>query len=504
MSKLTQKSFLNFFASILKTFGILLLTFITTPLILKLIGAENFGTYKVLTEIHSYVSLIEMGLLASIVAGMLPLLKPEKRDQLMSFMAQGSWTYKKITIWTFLIGIASLPFLERLTSWSEGSPFKLYFTFLFLLATALFLPSNVYRAYLDSSNQGHLVHFTNFIQSVLLTLLAVFFAYLGWGIISQSVAYFIAVGIGALLLRFFSDIKVNLKLRNDHSKLQIFRNRKPQVLNELAGKFCLHIDQIVIASFLGPLLVTKVFIGQRVVQILQQQLLSLGQASWASLSTLYYQDKNDSNIFEKRMIEMTKTIAVFAISGLVPICILNQNFITLWVGKSYLLESNSLVYISALNAFFLGLFSFWGHVFAVLGKSYVITKVFWIQAIINVIASLLATIYLGGIGPVTGTLISYVLIPIWAYPNLLNKHLALNQMKVLKSFLWPLSIGISVIIIFHYSAWSLTNLNWPELICYGLIIFLLHASFLFILFFTKDERKLFLNRIHALKINHNK
>lgn len=501
VSELTKKSFLNFTFSLMKTVGILITTFIMSPIILRLIGDKDFGTFKVLTEVFSYLGLVEMGLLASLVSCMIPLFKAGNRPVLEQLLSEGSRKYWKVALWTIIFGLALFPFLKKLTSWSGDSASDLYLTFGLLLSTAFLIPSNIYRGYFDASNRGHLLHLINFIQSLLFTFTAVLFAYWGWKIKSQGVAFFISVAAGAFLLRYFSDIKISLRSKSNQFDHKISSNRKPQVLNELAGKLCLNADQVIIGIFLGPVMVTKVFLGQRVVQIMQLQLLSLGQASWASLGTLYYHEEEHPGLFEKRLMEMTKVLAIFAVAGLVPICVLNQAFIELWVGEKYLMGSNALVYFASANAFFLGLFNFWGFIFSVLGKPGVITKLFWQQAIINVLASLICTKYFGGIGPIVGTLISYLIIPVWLYPKLLKEHFGLHELRLFASFLWPAFLGVGSVVFYHFSPWKFTHLSWLHFIFSGTLIFLVNSILLFLILFNKAEKKLFINRIIALKRN---
>lgn len=439
-----------------------------------------------------------MGLLASLVTCMVPLLKEEKREKLIGLLSEGKRRYLKVSLITILIGLALLPFLKQLTSWPEQSQTDLIITFSFFICTSLLIPSNLYRGYLEASNRGHLVHFINFIQSIFFTFFALIFAYWGWKIKAQGIAILFSGILGAFLLRYFSDIKIKLLKKNPEFDKQISKIQKPQVLNELAGKLCFNIDQIIIGFFLGPVVVTKVFLGQRVVLIMQQQLLSLGQSSWASLSTLYYHNEKNDGVFEKRLMEMTKVLAVFAVAGLVPICILNHAFIELWVGESYLMEDNSLVYLASTNAFFFGLYSFWGLIFTVLGKAEAITKLYWAQAIVNVVASIVGVKLFGGIGPIFGTLVSNLLIPLWYYPILLKRHFRLNEMKLVTAFIWPLMVGIGMQSIYHFGPWKFTHLSWASFIASAILIFSFHSLFLFFVTFNKEEKELFINRLIKL------
>lgn len=500
MSELTKRSFLNFLASLAKTGGILILTFLLTPVLIRLIGAKDFGAFRVLMEIYSYLSLVEMGLLTAVITCLLPVIRSDNKKEIEEIMAQGSWRFYKVVLWTLFFGLMMVPFLPKLTSWEGDNRIELYITFAILLCTSITIPSNIYRAYLESQNKGYLIHIVIFIQNVIFTLLSVLFAWLGLGLKSQAVGMLISVILGALLLRYLSDVKVNFARRNTEHDVHISKRQKSQVLNELAGKLCWQIDQVVIGALIDTTMVTKVFIGQRVALIMQTQLLSLGQSSWASMSHLYY-DEEKKDLFTKRFYELSKIIAFLAVVLLVPVCLLNRAFIILWVGKDQLMETDALIYLAAANAFLHGVLSFWGLIMTVLGKANMITKPFWMQAIVNVIASLIGTHYLGGIGPILGTLISYFVVPFFFYPKLLHKHLSLDYGRLYQTLIFPFLSGVAVVLMVKFSPWELTELSVKEFIFYGFIIFISNLILMFSILFNGEEKKLLIARMVALKSN---
>ncbi len=500
MSELAKRSFLNFLASLAKTGGILALTFIITPILIRLLGEEDFGAYRVLFEIFTYLSLVEMGLLTAVITCMLPLIKGKKEVELKALMAESSRRFYKVVLWTFFFGAIFYPFLPQLTSWEQSDKTQLYITFTILLFTSVVFPSNVYKAYLEASNKGYLVHLIIFFQNICLTLLSVIFAYMGLGLKSQALGLLLSSLFGAFLMRFLSDIKVDKKIKGTSFSGEINSRQKSQVLNELAGKLCWQIDQIVIAALINTSMVTKVFIGQRMAQIIQVQLLSVGQSSWASLSHIYFEE-NNRELFEKRFYEITKIIAYVAIILLVPVCALNRSFISLWVGKDLLLETDVLIYLASANAFFHGIFSFWGLIITVLGKANLLTKPFWIQALCNVTASLLGTYFFGGVGPILGTLVSYLVIPFFIYPQLLKNHFNLSISKLLSSLILPFLLGVLVLILLIFSGVQLTDLSLKDFAWKSFAIFTVNALMMFLVLFNREEKVILINRINNFKKN---
>jgi hypothetical protein len=260
----------------------------------------------------------------------------------------------------------------------------------------------------------------------------------------------------------------------------------------------MQVDQVIIAFFTGPLVVTKVFLGQRVVMIVQGQLQSIGQTSWASLGSLYYDKEKNPGVFEKRVTEVSKFLSALAVSLLIPTCLLNTVFLKLWVGPEYLMDTNALVYLSSGNAFFWSLFSFWGILFGVLGKAEKITRMVWFQAVINVSVSLFLTKSIGGLGPMAGTLFSNLMVPMWCFPYLLKKNFNISYRSTLYSLIVPGLIGITSLVIYHLLPWKFSNLGWLSFLGWGMFIFSSYVMLFYLFFFNKSERKIFTKRIQNL------
>lgn len=498
MSDRTHKTFLNFLMSLVKTGGLLALTFILTPYLIKYIGAAEFGTFRVIFEMYTHLSLLEMGLLTGIISCMIPLLKENNQEELQSLFAQGVWRFWKVVLWTMVTGLVLLIFLPQITSWNNPSNKELYYAFLILLGTCIFIPTSIYKAYLESMNKGYVVHLIILLQNTLFLLLSVLFGYYGLGLKSQPFALFVAMLVSAVILKKYSGIKIDFSKKNKLVDRKINFNQKPQILNEIAGRLSWQSDQIIISLFLGPIVVTKVFFGQRVVQIIQQQLLSIGQSSWASLGAIYYQE-NSAELFEKRFLEINKIISIAAIILLIPVCCLNDAFINLWVGKEFIFDNKLLIYIVSLNAFLFCLFSFWGLIFTIIGKSFLITKMYWIQAILNIILSLVFTKIYGGIGPLCGTLISFILVSFVGYPVLIKNQFNIGIRKLILNTLLPLAIGVILLLIIKKLPLKFYDLTWNEFIILGLLITVSISVILCLILFSKQEKEIYLNRVLKIK-----
>src|SRR5205085_1489986 len=114
-------------------------------------------------------------------------------------------------------------------------------------------------------NQGHKLNLIFLFQSIIFLLMGVVFAWFGWGLMAQAMGGLIANFVGVMLLKYYSGVKIHYTKNKSHRFSELIsRHQKPQLLNEIATKISLQCDQIIIAVFTGPLMVTKVFLGQRV------------------------------------------------------------------------------------------------------------------------------------------------------------------------------------------------------------------------------------------------
>jgi len=496
MNDRSLRTFLHFSTSLVKSAGLLALTFFLTPALLRLIGPENVGTYKVLFELYGYFTIIEFGLYPSLITSLFPLVQTGSKDEVSDLLSEGKRQYIRAMIRSLIVGIIFIPFLPYLVSWKNNSSTDLYVTYGLMLFTLFFMPIQPYKAYLEATNRGHLVNLIVFFQNLLINILGVAFAYFGLKLISQGLSLLIATTLGWLLVYIASNIKIyQLKSAHSHFEKLLKSYQIPQVLNDLALKICLQCDSILISIFLGPVMVVKVFLGQRVVFIVQNQILMMGQAAWASLGALYY---SDISLFRLRLLEVTKLLAVTGVAVLVPICILNQSFIRLWVGNTYLMDTNALTFLATANAYMFGIFSFWAHMFSVLGKPRELTGMNWVQALVNFGASLIFINFLGGIGPLTGTLISFLTVPLIVYPSLLKKHFGLSTQSVLRTVLLPASFGVLTIGLYLILPWRISPESWPDFLLWGALILIVNCICLFVIVFDNDEKKMIVRRVHDL------
>ena len=120
-----------------------------------------------------------------------------------------------------------------------------------------------------------------------------------------------------------------------------------------------------------------------------------------------------------------------------------------------------------------------------------------LQAIINIVASIILVSKLGLIGVVLGTLISYILIPCWNRPYIIYKYVfKVSPKKYYKEYI----INIIILFIMGYLINSIINvigLN-TTIVCFiinVLIVIVLYFIIFSLVYFKTDNYQYYLNLV---------
>jgi O-antigen/teichoic acid export membrane protein len=175
------------------------------------------------------------------------------------------------------------------------------------------------------------------------------------------------------------------------------------------------------------------------------QLQEIGNATWAPLIELHARGLHQA--FRDRLLQLSSTITTAGIILLVPVAILNGQFIALWVGPA----SYAGMIVTALacaNVWMWSISSLWGWV--VFGSGHIAKWTPYAVAfgVVNVCVSVGATRLAGIYGPLLGTGIAFALVTSWAMPRVVNQVFGVPPRElygaVLRPFAWGLPYAAAV------------------------------------------------------------
>lgn len=498
----TRRAAFTYSSGLLFTAVTMVVGLIAVPLLLRWLGEERYGAFRATADWFGYLSLLELG----IGGALLPLLARAagQRDEstLVETLAAGIHAYSRVTAFMLLGGLTLLAVIHILVP--VGAPHIGDLRRAALIATIglLVTPLLPFRHLGEAKQEGYRINLLLLMQSLLITSAALLLAYSGWGITGQVAAMFLGslFFLGTLTIREVRRYPavwtaVRGPIRDSAAWQKIWDLNRPTVIRQICGRVSVMSDRIIVAALLGPAMVVPLFVTQRLLELAQSQIQSIGSASWAGLAELHAVGERE--IFANRLIELTGLVAALGIGILVPIVAYNQHFVSLWVGEDRY-ASDLVTFVAAGNAFLLALITLWDWAFGGTGQVARLVPVSIVSTTLNLLISLLLTPVLGLVGPLIGTLCSTAATTAWYVPLLLRRVFDVPTGRLIRAVAVPAGWGV----VYFLLAWNLgrsrSSLGWGSLALEMASLAIAYFAVWWHLMLDRSERTLFIQRFRGL------
>ena len=437
---------------------------VSTPWIVFWLGAERFGTFKVLMDWIAYLALLDLGMSGSVVARLAPAVGRGDDLAVRRLIAASVRLYLWLVAVMVLAGLGLVLVLPYVVPTQEVPTREMRIAALLLLLPLMLTPSSVFRALAEAQQRLYKVSLLLTFQAVVTTGLLVLTAGLGWGLVGQSAATFLAQIPAAVVLvrdglRAYGGV-----LREPATKeamRSVWSLNWPTFVFTLSSRFALHSDTVIVAWALGPVLVTPFVLTQRLISIGQTQLQGIGNATWAGLVELNEQREGD--VFRARLGELTAMISGLGALGLGLIAVYNGAFIRNWVGAENF-AGDLVTGLACINAWLLAIFSLWGWLLSGTGNiGRWMPYALWFM-VINVVVSVGATMSFGLVGPLAGTLVGFLAVHAWGMPRVLHSLFGISAGELWRPALAPLGWALPYVALWGWIAHRAPPSGWIELV----------------------------------------
>jgi O-antigen/teichoic acid export membrane protein len=462
------RSALSFAASAAASVVGALAAFVTTPLVLRGLGPERLGVFRVATEWAGYLALLEVGLSGALAPLLARAAATGDRQQVRSVLTAGVRAYVRVALWTLAMGgllWAVLPQLVRVPMELDG---ELRLGFALAVAGSIFIPLNVYRPLAESLQKGYLVSVVLCVQALTITAGCAMAALAGWGLPGQfgvTAAGTLILPLGLLLI--FRPLVQPRELlrrmpRQGEEARQLSGLNRTTLIYHLVGRVSLLSDNIIVGLFLGPGAVASFFLTTRLSQVAYGQVQTVGNATWAGLAELYHSGRHD--IFHQRLTELTRVTAILGSAVVMPLAALTGPFVSLWVGPEYY-AGGLVVAFAVFNGVLQPVFTLWSWVFAGLGRIGLLLPYTICQGVLNLTISLMATWLVGISGPLIGTAVVNLVFKPWYFSRLLRMEFAVSSRELFTATLLPFIPAAMILggLIAGYTMWP--GASWVRLAC---------------------------------------
>jgi O-antigen/teichoic acid export membrane protein len=395
---------------------------IMTPFLLDKLGAELYGLWILMTTMVSYFYLSNLGLNTAFTKEISGDTNPSSINSLIStimFFFFGVIVFISILTLIFFFNLDT--FFSITNKRLETGKLLLV---IFFLNFAVGLVSSIFESMLFAKQLLFISNILKIISLIATTSFTIVLLINGYSIIAIALSNLAVAMILLAVLYFYSRKITDFELHSKYIDFPILKKLfKPSIyyfLISIGVTISFYSDTLVISSMFGLTAVAVYSIAQKVVNISEKMLFKITDIMFPDIAKLFHEENYDEI---RRLHNRTMLISIgLAVIGYGTLYFIGPELIKLWIGDRLNVD------INVFNV--LLLFSFvhtWNHVSSIfvmaMGLHKEVSWVVLIEAVLNVLLSVLLAKEYGLIGIAMGTLIAHIITnnwftPYWFYRNL--------------------------------------------------------------------------------------
>lgn len=456
----------NFLTDTIPYFIFAILGFVQVKIFINSLGEEIYALNQLFIQLFSYISLVEGGAGAIIAQKYYKLFVNEDKEKIKQIYVSSINAMRKVSFIIMIIGFCLSFFLGLLT---ENSLSIFYMQFVFLLYTfrSVIEYLNISpRFVIQGDQKGYKINIILNVFKLIDVIIEIILLLYG---LDYTIILIFSI-ITKIIMYYF----VNRRVYSLYPWLRDCKNIKPVSIkgigymyyHKIAGAVYNNTDLLLISSKLSPFEVTMYSSYNYICKYISDFVYMIGNSLMASLGNVIYKETNEKSfeIFE----EINSFFLFVATFFGLNVCLLSDNFIKLWIGSEYTNKS----YLAIFMAFLL-FFNISKRILTLVCETkglYKETKnIVLIEAIANVILSLILIVKYDIFGVLLATIISYFITTFWYYPKYVyNNIFEKNSKLYFKNYF----IGLFTFI-FLFIIWKkLIYFNINNLLIWFLIAFL--------------------------------
>ena len=329
--------------------------------------------------------------------------------------------YRNVSMFIFSIGLLITPFIDIFVN-GEVRHMRVYFIMFVINACVTYLFSSKF-CMLSVYQENYIITTVETLVNLSLAILQIIILYLYPNyflfILIQIISKFIQMLILNIIIdRKFSWLKEEKGVLEEIRIKELYTTMKGLLFHKISAMVVFATDNIVISSFLNLTYVSNFGNYYLIISGLQTVMIRIFDGITASIGNLLTENNKEKSydIFEKSQ------FIAFCITSTIAICTLNtiNIFIDTWVGSEYRIDNLSIVLI-VMNFYFLGMRLPIEKFKETAGIYYEDRYWAMLQAIVNLVISVIMVNIIGLPGVFLGTFISNYSIEFWIKPKLVYK-----------------------------------------------------------------------------------
>jgi len=503
----TDYSLKNLKYAIFGQFIGLIISFLSRMIFVRTLSAEYLGINGLFTNILSILSLAELGIGVSIVYSMYKPLAENDIYKIKALISLYKKAYTIIGITIAVVGLAIIPFLDYLIKDMPNIPNIKFIYSMFVINSSISYFFSYKRSLIIADQKRYIAtiyrygfyFILNLFQIIILVITRNYFFYIGLQIINTLAENICISKKADKLYPYLRDREKGILNKED--KKTIFKNIRAMMFHKVGSIVVTGTDNLLISKLIGIKEVGLYSNYVLIINALNTIYTLIFESFTASIGNLGVTETNEKNKFIFDCINLFG----FWIYGFSSICLINlfNHFIYLWLGKEYLFPV-SFVLIIVINFYLSGMRKSVLTFRDALGLFAHDRYKAIIEAIINLIISILLSKYFGISGILIGTIISTLTTCFWVEPFVLYKY---GFHASIKNYFYKYIYYTIIMIISGIITWNICKIFSSNSILkfiYKVLVCITVPNILFLLIFWRTEEfqyilKILLNKYRLLK-----
>lgn len=442
----TRNGILNFITGYIFYFIIAVLGFVKVKVFISSLGQSLFALNQLYINVFSYLSIAEAGVGIAFTYRLYKLLAENDYESINSIFSGTKEIFKKIGIIICLIGFALSFFIPIFIKDNVFSNLYIYSTFiLFVIKNVIDYFMFVPRLVIQADQKLFKINLGVFGYRILEVIIEII-------LLLNGVNYLIIL-IPSIFIRIFQNYRTNKKIYNHYPWLKIVENKdyssKEDIKHMIVHRF------VELVNNNTDIIILSTFVGSKAVAIYSSYNYLLKFASDTTSQIFNSLKDGLGNVIqteEKAKIKDVINEFFVLFSFLATIIIVSfyfilNDFINMWVGKEYVIGKTTLLLFLIILYYSISIRSI-TIIRTTLGLFKETKIMVGIEALLNIILSIILVNIIGFDGVLIGTIVAFVLTNAWYLPYVVYKKLF--DKEGLKLYMVKIIVNIVLTFIFIY------------------------------------------------------
>ena len=421
----------------------LLISFLLAPYVVRKLGNTYYGVWNIIMDMTGYLGLLEMGVRQSIIRYVAKYRAVDDMDSLNRITSSAFSIYGVTSLVAAVISLGLAALFPYLVTVSTGTiPVARWVIVITGLNVAQGLIFSVYFGVILGIQRYDVLAKTGVVVAIIKAGATVLLLMNGFGLIALSLLHMVlnlAYSMYAIYYckKEIPGLEIRFRMYGSEWSGKIFNYSFKTFVMFIGQKIVYYSDSIVIGIMLGPAYVTYFVIGASLTEYMRRIVVQMTQMFTPLTSEL--QARGEEEKISDVLMQGTKMSLIIALPISIVFISMGKRFISLWMGKEYgPLSGEVLIVLTIAHLFSVAQYTT-EDILQGLNKHQVCATCRCVEAVANLILSIVLIRSWGIIGVAVGTAIPHLATALFAYPYFITRAVKVNFREyVVRSYLAPI------------------------------------------------------------------